>query len=150
MKPEVISTFSDASETMLRDMNRDRPRNDSFVSAIARDLVKLMQETGQKVPDWLLALPELAGGGVGGGAASGGRKDAGLREALDVRDPPQLNLVSMKDLTLAHRLFHCYFVDFDARFFNSKCVSEAFVDLLRSTYAFSYCIFFCTQNSALC
>ena len=87
MKPEVISTFSDASETMLRDMNRDRPRNDSFVS-------------------------------------------------------PQLNLVSMKDLTLAHRLFHCYFVDFDARFFNSKCVSEAFVDLLRSTYAFSYCIFF--------
>ena len=55
--------------------------------AIARDLVKFMQETGQKVPDWLLALPELAGGGVGGGAASGGRKDAGLRDARDVRDP---------------------------------------------------------------
>jgi hypothetical protein len=90
-KPEVISTFSDASETMLRDMNRDRPKNDSFVY-------------------------------------------------------PQLNLMSEKDLTLSHRMFHCYFVDFDSRFFNSKCLSEAFIDLLRATYALYILYIFCTPN----
>jgi ATP-dependent RNA helicase DDX3X len=58
--------------------------------AIARDLVKFMQETGQQIPDWLLALPELAGVASGGGDAASGfkkNKDAGHRDARDVQQP---------------------------------------------------------------
>ena len=77
-KPEVISTFSDASEAMLRDMNGNRSMTNSSMSR-------------------------------------------------------QFKLATVK-LDYLHRGLHCYFVNFDARFFNSKCVSQAFVDLLRSTY----------------
>jgi hypothetical protein len=34
------------------------------------------------------------------------------------------------------RPISCYFFDFEARFFNSKRISSAFVDLLRATYVF--------------
>jgi ATP-dependent RNA helicase DDX3X len=54
---------------------------------IARDVVKFLQENSQSVPDWLLALPELAGGAVsGGGGASGGKKDMGFRDVREQRD----------------------------------------------------------------
>lgn len=77
VKPAVMVTFSDASETMLREMNRH------------------------------------------------------LNTALAHR---QSNIQSVR-LPSKFPSF-CYFFDFEARFFNSKCISSAFVDLLRATYVF--------------
>ena len=47
----------------------------------------------------------------------------------------KLKLVSIPEPDV-HRQLFCYFFDFEARFFNSKVISNAFVDMLRSTYVF--------------
>ncbi len=93
MKPVVMATFSDASETMLREMYHEMP------------------------PHMIPAQ----------------------------RDTECMQLVSMPKFHLMRPL-SCYFFDFHARFFNSNCISEAFVDLLRATYVFSSfnCIVICS------
>jgi hypothetical protein len=58
----------------------------------------------------------------------------GNRSMADLSMSRQFKLEPIK-FDYSHRDLHCYFVNFDARFFNSKRVSQAFVDLLRSTYA---------------
>jgi ATP-dependent RNA helicase DDX3X len=62
---------------------------------IAHDLVKFLQETGQPIPAWLPALPELAGGG---GGASGGKKDAVQRDVRDHRDQVSRPMSARADL----------------------------------------------------
>ncbi len=47
----------------------------------------------------------------------------------------KLKLVFIPETKL-HRQLSCYFFDFEARFFNSKVISNAFVDMLRATYVF--------------
>ena len=80
-------------------------------------------------------------------------RDSSSADTLHLKH--KLKLVSIPQ-TQQHRKLSCYFFDFEARFFNSKLVSNAFVDMLRATYvfrlfrceiAFQKVIFLCSCNT---
>jgi hypothetical protein len=94
-----MATFSDASETMLQEMNQHS--NSTIVAS---------------------------------GNQSNTAAAAAAAAAADSHQS-NLQLVSIPKFKFKCPI-SCYFFDFEARFFNSKRISSAFVDLLRATYVF--------------
>ena len=107
-----MATFSDASETMLREMNSTSEIADSGdqSNTAAAAAAASPQSNTQRVS----LLPEFK-----------------------LSHQSNIQLVSLlPEFKLLKRPISCYFFDFEARFFNSKRISSAFEDLLRATYVF--------------
>jgi hypothetical protein len=107
-----MATFSDASETMLQEMNQQ------------------LNST----------MGSVASGDQSNAAAAAAA--AAASAAMAASHQSNVQLVSIPKFEFK-RPISCYFFDFEARFFNSKRISSAFVDLLRATYVFSDCFFCC-------